>query len=274
MNMLAVLLLLLVGSAPAAYAQFNPVNPPEPQENIYYNVTVSASNSAAAYIYGEGKYLVGTRVTIRYSSRSSAYKFRYWTLDGELFSTDASFTYTVGESDAEFVAHFYYDPSSPAEPDAMNTNRLYLTSDNEKACAFNIASGTKVESGTSVRLQVYVNQGYDFLGWYDGDTLVSESTSFYYVMPGRDVTLTARFRYNPFNPDEPEGDGTQGDVQTKVEGDVNMDGVVSVSDIQVVVNLILSGAEADDEPDADVNADGSISVSDIQVLVNIILGLR
>ena len=58
----------------------------------------------------------------------------------------------------------------------------------------------------------------------------------------------------------------------EIVGDLNGDGTVSVSDIQVLVNLILSDAAAEDNPAADVNSDGTVSVSDIQVVVNRILG--
>ena len=50
-------LLLILGSTPALYAQYNPTNPPEPQENIYYNITVACSPANVAYTYGAGKYL-------------------------------------------------------------------------------------------------------------------------------------------------------------------------------------------------------------------------
>ncbi|MBR5456460.1 MAG: leucine-rich repeat protein, partial [Bacteroidaceae bacterium] len=60
--------------------------------------------------------------------------------------------------------------------------------------------------------------------------------------------------------------------EEEVFGDLNGDGTISVSDIQVLVNLILSDAAAEDNPAADVNSDGTVSVSDIQVVVNRILG--
>ena len=58
-----------------------------------------------------------------------------------------------------------------------------------------------------------------------------------------------------------------------LSGDVNGDGVVSVTDIQSVVNLILSAADITDNPAGDVNGDGVISVTDIQSIVNKILNI-
>lgn len=63
-----------------------------------------------------------------------------------------------------------------------------------------------------------------FQGWYKNCVLISENTTFNYLMPGNDVTLTVMFRYNPTNPGDPESDGSQSDVQTTPAGDVNKDG--------------------------------------------------
>lgn len=51
-----------------------------------------------------------------------------------------------------------------------------------------------------------------------------------------------------------------------LKGDVNLDGAVSVSDINAVIN-VMSGGSA--EGDADVNEDGTVSVSDINAVINI-----
>ena len=267
--MMAVMLLLL-GSTPALYAQFNPTNPPEPQENIYYNVTVSASPAAAAYTYGTGKYLEGTNRSISYSLRNSSYKFSHWTLNGERYSDKTSFTYKVAAGDVEIVAHFVYNPSSPQEPSASDEYKLTLTSNNDAACMFNRASVTRVKFDNYVTLTAYVNQGYEFLGWYKGAILISSNSSFNYLMPAEDVTLEAKFRYNPFNPAEPEGDGSQSNVQTTAKGDVNKDGAVDVLDIVAVVNYSLK--EGDENLSTyDITGDGVVDILDIVRVVNLSL---
>lgn len=56
-------------------------------------------------------------------------------------------------------------------------------------------------------------------------------------------------------------------------GDVNGDGEVNVSDVNVVIDIILGGNYNDDiRRRADVNNDGEIGVSDINLLIDIILG--
>lgn len=58
----------------------------------------------------------------------------------------------------------------------------------------------------------------------------------------------------------------------KIQGDVNGDRKVNVSDISVLINMILGITEKDDSR-GDVNADGNVNVSDISALVNIILNI-
>ena len=56
-------------------------------------------------------------------------------------------------------------------------------------------------------------------------------------------------------------------------GDVDGDGEVTISDINVVIGIILGGSVADDvRKRADVNVDGEINISDINMIIDIILG--
>jgi hypothetical protein len=178
----------------------------------------------------------------------------------------------VQPGDAEFVTHFTYNPSSPQEPSVSDEYKLTLTSDNDAACTFNRASITRVKSGNYVTLTANVNQGYEFLGWYKGTTLINSNHSFSYQMPAEDVTLVAKFRYNPFNPTEPEGDGSQNDVQTTVKGDINADGEVNVGDFAALANIIFNSEEIDETTKSvsDINADGEVNVGDFAALVNLI----
>ena len=59
---------------------------------------------------------------------------------------------------------------------------------------------------------------------------------------------------------------------TSLQGDVNGDGQVNVSDVTTLINMIL-GTIPVDKTAADVNADGLVNVSDVTALINIILGV-
>lgn len=94
-----------------------------------------------------------------------------------------------------------YNPANPPEPGVNFT----LTTRCEPAGAgYNLTSTGTHAFGSSVYLNVRPNTGYRFVGWEDEEgTQLSTSQSFTYIMPSRDVTVTAHFVYDPDNPEEP-----------------------------------------------------------------------
>lgn len=54
-------------------------------------------------------------------------------------------------------------------------------------------------------------------------------------------------------------------------GDVNDDGEIDVSDVQDLIDLVLSSDDSVFSPACDFNEDGEIDVSDIQELIDYIL---
>ena len=59
-----------------------------------------------------------------------------------------------------------------------------------------------------------------------------------------------------------------GELST-LKGDVNGDGEVNIADINVIIDIILSGRS---DPSGDVNGDGEVNIADINVVIDIILG--
>lgn len=202
-------LLLLVGSSQLwATPDFDPPTPPEPY--IKYVVTVT---SEQGYTSGSGKYFEDEEIRISTSSRNNNYNFKCWLKDGKEYTTDQQFTYKVEAKNVKFEAIYSYDPLPPAEPVTSNPYRLYLKTDKEGYCSFNRSSGEKVEAGSRVWLQAYTSQGFRFVGWYQGDELVSEQRGFYFTMPEAHTTLTAKLVYDPDSPGEPNNSG-QDDIDT------------------------------------------------------------
>lgn len=288
---IGLVLLLIMGSAPTIYAQatrqarsvakapFNPDNPAEPDNGyedpiVYYKVEISSNPASVAYVSSGGKFTSRTSKYISTSSRNTKYVFSHWTLNGELYSEKSSFYYTVETTDAKFVAHYDFVPSSPTEPDPapeIKVSPLYLTTNIEGSCSFNQASGNEYEEDIWVELEAYVAKGYEFEGWYSGTTLLSSNARFNYLMPDNAVTLTAKVAkilFNPNNPSEPNG--AQDNVQTTLVGDVNKDDVVNVFDIIAVVNYSLADSD-ENLPLYDLNGDGTVNVFDIIKVVNISL---
>lgn len=63
------------------------------------------------------------------------------------------------------------------------------------------------------------------------------------------------------------------EIPDHLNGDVNGDGRINVSDVTSLVNMILGVIDKDDQL-GDVNGDGKVNVSDISTLINIILGIE
>lgn len=262
---MTVLLLICVGGFTAmAQDTFNPTNPPEP--NQLYKVKVSAEPVEAAYVSGIGQYRTGEVASLHCSSRAEGFQFQYWTKNGEVYSENQSFSYTVGTEDANFVAVFKYAPDSPEEPNVINKNRLYLEPMPEACCSFNRTSGEKVEAGDWVWVEAYPNQGFEFSGWYRNGQLVNTEHAFSYMMPNENTTLTAKFKFNPLNPSEPGGTGQTGIANGKL-GDLNGDSSVNITDVVALVNVCLNGTDVSLKV-ADMNGDGSVNITDVVSLVN------
>ena len=263
-------MLLLAGSM-QAQGGFNPVNPDEPQTPvIYYALTAACDPDGAGTTCGKGSYAPGTTVTVRTSPRTG-YTFLYWSLNGEQYSTNMSFTYTTVEGFMDFVAHYQLTPDNPAEPYMDVKSRLWLESVPEGICTFNRTSGALVTADQPVTVSVTgTDQWYEFEGWYKDGLKVSGASSFQYTPDYEDATLVARFEeitFNPGNPDEPQLD--------YVLGDVDKNGQREMADVRAMVNIIL-GSDCVrpyqyNHEAADVNNDGDISLADVTTLVNLLL---
>ncbi len=76
-----------------------------------YEVTVSADPEEYGVATGEGSYINGFPCTLT-ATPTSDYSFVNWTINGEVVSTDATYTFLVTE-DSECVAHFTYIQETP-----------------------------------------------------------------------------------------------------------------------------------------------------------------
>ena len=229
-------LLLVLGTAGVqAQDDYNPANPPEPMTR--YAVTVTAEPAEAGYTSGSGKYAQGAMVNVSTSAKSN-YEFQYWMQDGVRIDKGKSFKYTMGSEKTSFVAVYAYNPPNPQEPTMPNSYRLYLETNEEGSCTFNLTSGQKQKGGQKVTVKAQnITPGFVFQGWYEGETQVSTSASFSYTMPTKDVTLTAHLVYNPSSPGDPSGSQSSVDQTDVKAGDVNGDGEVNEVDAQLILDV-------------------------------------
>lgn len=271
LSIICVLLAFAVGNI-HAQDDFNPTNPAEPYTK--YKLTTTAT--PFGYASGAGSYMSGDEVWVNTSAYSQDYKFLYWLKDGVRYSDAQSFYFTMPDDYVNLVAVYEYDPVDPSEPIANYTYRLYLTSNIDVACSFNMSSGTKVHEDSYVTVTAYGNSGYDFVGWFENGKLVSESPSFNYLVGTDNVTLTAQYAYNPINPDEPTNNAQDDvDVSAVSAGDISEDGTIDVGDKVMLVNHYLNGSTATlSAKVADVNNDGSIDIGDAVEIINLYLNSK
>ena len=154
----------------------------------------------------------------------------------------------MGGDKTSFVAVYGYNPPNPGDPEMYNRYRLYLDTNAEGSCTFNIASGLKQEAGQYVTVAIQnISPGFVFQGWYVDEEKVSSSQSFNYLMPSNDMTLTAHLVYNPSNPGDPAGsEQTDVDQNTVLPGDVNNDGVVNEVDAQIILDVSVGAIRVED----------------------------
>ena len=269
----ALLLVLATGSTGVQAQGSNPDDWPSPPEPaLKYKVTVGVTPAGAGNPSGAGKFVTGGTTNL-YTSDVADFRFRYWTLNGEQYTTSRSFTYTVTSQDAHFVAVYEYDPELPDAPLSNPAYRLFLSCQPTGACSFSRTSGLKTETGSLVSLSATPNQDFEFVGWYEGETKVSSDISFSYTMTAADHHLVARFAYNPADPFEPTGSGQGVDNTDVVPGDVNGDGSVDVQDVVLTVNYAIGrNPEHFNADAADMNHDGSVDVQDVVLIVNKAIG--
>ena len=111
-----------------ARCTFDPSTPSEPVTPVFtktYKVTASAEeggtvNTASATL-AEGK-------TVKLTATANAnYVFSGWYVNGALYTTESTFTYTMQQADIAFTAHFTFNPSAPSEPTEAQAKRFTFT---------------------------------------------------------------------------------------------------------------------------------------------------
>ena len=187
----------LKNSAIQKHFEFDPNSPSEPSQ-LPYKLTLIAEDGGS--VSGGGFYLPETVANITAHPNSYYYFDGWYYPNGTCFSTDASTAYTMGDGAATLIAKFKFNPDSPTEPGEVNGWRLKL-----KAQAGGTVSADKytLKEGETTTVRANVNSGYQFVGWYNGESLVSENAVFEFTMGDASVTLEARFQFNPSSPGEP-----------------------------------------------------------------------
>ena len=161
-------------------------------EYIPQNYTVSLiviPDDSYGTVSGAGTYQGGTLVTVM-AAPSDGYIFTKWvTPNGTTVSTDPTYTFTITRNE-RFAAYFevapvitYYDVllfQNPSIGATLTGNGVYADGDTATVTASNV-------------------EGYNFIGWYLDNELVSSSNTYSFTVKNT-VELTAKYEVIPPEP--------------------------------------------------------------------------
>jgi hypothetical protein len=116
--------------------------------------------------------------------------------------------------------------------------------------------------------RVHMNWGFNgrFNGWFEIDALVfhpygdDEVWDFSQGSNGGNEMIIGMYPY----------EGYVIPVHDTVFGDINNDGVLGISDVTALFDMLLSGATIDIEV-ADLNGDQDVNISDVTALIDLLL---
>lgn len=142
--------------------------------------TIAVSKSGDGSVTGAGRYEVGTPVTVVATPNNGA-TFLGWhenTKNGALVSNDASYTFNAQEN-RTLVAVFQ----------GGNVPTFNITAVTDPAGHGTIMGTGTYEEGESITLRINTASGWDFKGWYEGNSLVSSNSSYSFnVTKSRSLT--------------------------------------------------------------------------------------
>jgi len=142
-----------------------------------YTVTVSVTPEEGGTATGGGVYAYGTEATV-VATPADCYDFLGWFVGDTLVSDNAEYTFTVTE-DVDLVAVF-----------TLKTFEVTVTAEPEEGGV--VDGGGTYDCGTEVTVTAEADECYDFLGWFVGDTLVSDNAEYTFTVT-EDVDLVAVF---------------------------------------------------------------------------------
>ena len=148
-----------------------------------YTITVSANPNEGGSVTGGGTYDQGTSCTVS-ATANTGYTFTNWTENGNVVSTNASYTFNV-TANRSLVANFQiqsYDITASADPTAGG----------------NVNGGGTFNYGQSCTLTATANQGYNFINWTKNGTQVSTNPSYTFTV-NESAAYVAHFQIQSYS---------------------------------------------------------------------------
>ena len=143
-----------------------------------YNITVSANPVAGGSVSGGGMIEEGQNCTVAALANAS-YSFMGWYENNQLVSNQASYTFAV-IGGRNLVARFAQVPTDT------------ITVSANPAAGGTVSGGGSYGRGSQATVRAIMNEGYEFVGWFENGSKVSSSADYTFTVQGA-RTLEARF---------------------------------------------------------------------------------
>ena len=144
-----------------------------------YTINVSANPNIGGFVTGGGTYQQGQSCTVT-ASANAGYTFTNWTENGNVVSTNASYTFTVN-ANRTLVANF-------TEQSQQYTINVSADPNNGGS----VSGGGTYYEGESCTVRATANTGYAFTNWTENGSVVSTNPRYTFVVTGN-RTLVANF---------------------------------------------------------------------------------
>ncbi len=145
-----------------------------------YTVSLSSSPVAGGTVSGGGSFAEGSEINVR-ATAGKGYEFVNWTEGTRVVSILPGYTFTLN-GNKTLVANFKIAA-------AQNT----LTLSSTPLFGGNTLGAGKYDQGTTVTISAVPEQGYDFINWTEGNSVVTTSVNYKFTLNG-DRSLVANFR--------------------------------------------------------------------------------
>ncbi len=184
--LLTMLSSLIVMTADAA--TFDPSNPPEP--GAVSKLTLLSHPSQTGLLHGDGSYSIGQEIWVDATPVVPGI-FIGWKVNDSIVSQNQGFSFLMPDRPITLTAFFDTTDVYTASLLSTPTNDFYLEGQGY------------YKAGSTIQLNASMRENFRFDGWWTADTLLSSSSQFVLIMPKKDIRFTAKYTYNPGNPNDP-----------------------------------------------------------------------
>ena len=160
----------------------------------YYTVTLNTEDKEKGTVKAleEKEYKSGEKIVLR-ATPAEEYVFSGWYISNELISTQNPYTYEV-KNNVTIIAKFKLEEVT----ETPETYTVTLTA-GEGGTVTELEQ-TEYEANSKITLQATANEGYTFLGFYEGETLITTENPYTYAV-NKNVNITAMFEVIEVTPE-------------------------------------------------------------------------